>query len=95
MRVGPWAAASCCKVFDAGTRMRRVMGCRVSLAPEAAQELGKICFRHVFESEEEDGRPSGRPWEDGMETAELGKPWNEELRRWSFGSFDGVLMAVS
>lgn len=42
------------KVFDAGTRMRKVMGCRVSLSPEAAQELGKICFRHVFESEEEE-----------------------------------------
>ena len=37
--------------------MRKVMGCRVSLSPEAALELGKICFRHVFESEEEDGRP--------------------------------------
>eukprot|EP00435_Cladocopium_sp_Y103_P029797 s3551_g7.t1 len=42
------------KVFDAGTRMRKVLGCRVSLSPEAAQELGKICFRHVFESEEEE-----------------------------------------
>eukprot|EP00434_Breviolum_minutum_P042798 symbB.v1.2.038110.t1/scaffold5828.1/size23302/5 len=41
-------------VFDAGTRMRKVLGCRVSLSPEAAQDLGKICFRHVFETEDEE-----------------------------------------
>ncbi|CAK9117545.1 unnamed protein product [Durusdinium trenchii] len=41
-------------VFDAGTRMRKVLGCRVSMSPEAAHGLGKICFRHVFESEEEE-----------------------------------------
>ncbi|CAJ1341633.1 unnamed protein product [Effrenium voratum] len=41
-------------VFDAGTRMRKVLGCRVSMSAEAARELGKICFRHVFESDEEE-----------------------------------------
>lgn len=42
------------EVFDAGTSVRKVLGCRVSLNAEAAWELGKICFRHIFESEEEE-----------------------------------------
>mmetsp|Transcript_26650 Transcript_26650/g.50074 ORF Transcript_26650/g.50074 Transcript_26650/m.50074 type:complete len:225 (+) Transcript_26650:63-737(+) len=41
-------------VFDAGTRMRKVLGCRVLMSHEAAHDLGKICFRHVFESDEEE-----------------------------------------
>ncbi|CAE7657506.1 unnamed protein product [Symbiodinium sp. CCMP2456] len=41
-------------VFDAGTRVRKVLGCRVLVSPEAADDLGKICFRHIFESEEEE-----------------------------------------
>ncbi|CAJ1455249.1 unnamed protein product [Effrenium voratum] len=41
-------------VFDAGTRMRKVLGCRVSMSAEAARDLGKICFRHVFESDDEE-----------------------------------------
>ncbi|CAE7287599.1 unnamed protein product, partial [Symbiodinium pilosum] len=41
-------------VFDAGTRVRKVLGCRVLVSPEAALELGKICFRSIFESEEEE-----------------------------------------
>mmetsp|Transcript_9960 Transcript_9960/g.24052 ORF Transcript_9960/g.24052 Transcript_9960/m.24052 type:complete len:228 (-) Transcript_9960:225-908(-) len=41
-------------VFDAGTRVRKVLGCRVLVSPEAASDLGKLCFRHIFESEEEE-----------------------------------------
>eukprot|EP00440_Ansanella_granifera_P021431 gb/GFBE01023265.1/.p1 GENE.gb/GFBE01023265.1/~~gb/GFBE01023265.1/.p1 ORF type:complete len:235 (+),score=66.52 gb/GFBE01023265.1/:1-705(+) len=47
-------------VFDAGTRVRRVLGCRVSMSPQVADELGKICFRHIFETEEEEKERLGK-----------------------------------
>lgn len=50
-------------VFEAGNRVRRVLACRVSLAPQAADELGHLCFRHIFEPEDSDA-PLKKWYED-------------------------------
>eukprot|EP00932_Pfiesteria_piscicida_P014461 SRR837773.26226.p2 GENE.SRR837773.26226~~SRR837773.26226.p2 ORF type:complete len:219 (-),score=60.60 SRR837773.26226:29-595(-) len=46
--------------FEAGTRVRRVLGIRVSLATQACDELGKLCFRHIFE--DDDDLDTGKKW---------------------------------
>mmetsp|Transcript_35389 Transcript_35389/g.75443 ORF Transcript_35389/g.75443 Transcript_35389/m.75443 type:complete len:233 (-) Transcript_35389:125-823(-) len=50
-------------VFEAGSRVRRVLGLRVTLSAQASDELGKLCFTHIFE-DEDDIDPTKKWYED-------------------------------